>query len=360
MSDALHAEPAFRRTVERTLQAASQALGLRTAFLSWFDGDTFRVTAAEDGAGTGLTTGASFPLEDSLCARFVAGAPALTRDALEDAAYRDAPAAERFRIRAYAAAEVHAEDELVGTLCVLDTEDRAVDGDALRVLESLAELVGHLYTEHRTRERLRQMFLDLRAETERRDRLVRDLRAELVEPLESIDALAGLSDAVESEEVRRDALRMAGAHAARAATLLHALAVAEGLVVEEAEVVDVLVLLQEVEAEVRDVVAPGVELSIEGEALTRTRPEALRRVMSLLVLGVAERMEDGRIVIEARAGLDEVVLEVRGEGERRRGPSEAPLSWSMLGELARRLDGTVQRPTRDGGADRATIAIPHT
>lgn len=359
----LHSEPEFRRTVEQTLRSATLALGLRSAFLSWFDGETFRVTAATDAGGTGLAAGDAFPLEDSLCSRFVAGAPAATTDAQLDEHYRHAPAAERFRIRAYAASEVRSEDELVGTLCVLDTEDRQVDEQALDILDSLAELVGQLYTEHRTRERLRRMYLRLTAESERRDRLVEELAVELSAPLEAIEALADLADSASGRSVREDALRMAGLHASRASVLLGSLGVSERSDADDEplQVIDVAGAVREVVEEIADAIAPGVEVRRRGRALLRTRPVTLRRLVALLVLGAAERTDEGAIVVSVHPGDREVILEVATAGATAREVPDdrgRPMSWSMIRRLSSRLGGVVNRPDGDDPG-RIAVALPH-
>jgi len=340
-----HDEPEFRRSVEHVLESLTEVLGTRTAFVSWFDEDIFRVTATVDGAGMGFEQGDAFPLADSMCSRYVAGAAKYTTDAASDPDYAAAPARERFGIRTYAAGRIAVGGELVGTLCVLDPDVVNLSDEGLVLLDAFAELVGHLYSEHQARQRVRRLFLRLSAETRRRELLVRALVDDLAEPLDAISALADLADTVASEAVRADALRMAGAHASRVETLLESLGVTERSDDDapSPEVTDLGELLQQVRQEAEDLVGEGVTVQIDGGGIVETQVDVLHRLVSLLVLAAAERATTGTIAITAEADAHSVLIEVTDDGPQPE-DDRRPLATSLIERLASQLDARIQRP----------------
>jgi hypothetical protein len=127
--------------IETTLRAAAGATGMQLVFLSSIEGRTFTWRALH-GTIDGITAGSSLPLDETFCARLLAGAPASTADAAIDPAYSDVPLRHALAIRSYVGVPLRQGGTVTGTLGGLDAGVNPLGPVDLSVLATLARMVA--------------------------------------------------------------------------------------------------------------------------------------------------------------------------------------------------------------------------
>jgi hypothetical protein len=144
--------PSLRHpAIDAALSTAATLLGMEVVFIGGLDGATFTFDRVR-GEWPGLDEGRAADRTDSFCHRMLAGAPASTADAENDAAYADAPIRAKLGIRSYVGVPIHdAAGTVVGTLCGIDRSSVLVDEAAVGVLRELATIISaHLPTDGST------------------------------------------------------------------------------------------------------------------------------------------------------------------------------------------------------------------
>lgn len=142
MTIAPTASPAVSsQLIETTLRAAAGATGMQLVFLSSIEGQTFTWRALH-GSFDGISAGASLPLDETFCARLLAGAPASTADATIDPAYSDVPLRHALAIRSYVGVPLRKGGSVTGTLGGFDAGAAPLGPADLSVLATLARMVA--------------------------------------------------------------------------------------------------------------------------------------------------------------------------------------------------------------------------
>ncbi len=140
MSTQIPSHPA----IDAVMSTAASVLGMEIVFLGGLTEDTFtfeKVTANAEWPG--VEEGRSGPREGSLCHRLLAGAPARTSDAANDPAYADAAKRSELGITSYVGVPIaDASGKVVATLCGIDRGSVEVSDEALKVLQSLADVIA--------------------------------------------------------------------------------------------------------------------------------------------------------------------------------------------------------------------------
>lgn len=114
---------------------------MRFVYVAGIDAKTYTVNKSF-GAFEGIGVGDSFALDDTFCARMLAGAPNSTADAAGDPAYADVPARERLGVRSYAGVPLRRAGAVTGTLCALDTSSVPLVSADVQLLASLARIIS--------------------------------------------------------------------------------------------------------------------------------------------------------------------------------------------------------------------------
>jgi hypothetical protein len=127
--------------IETTLRAAAGATGMQLVFVSSIEGQTFTWRALH-GSLDGITEGSSLPLDETFCARLLAGAPASTADAALDPAYSDVPLGQALAIRSYVGVPLRRGSAVTGTLGGFDAGANPLAPADLSVLATLARMVA--------------------------------------------------------------------------------------------------------------------------------------------------------------------------------------------------------------------------
>jgi len=133
--------------VDAVLATASSLLGMEVVFVGGMTEETFtfeRVRARAEWPG--VAPGLRSDRQDALCHHLLAGAPARTTDAPNDASYGSAANCAGLGIRSYVGVPVRDESgQALATLCGIDRGVVEVDDTALEVLARLADvLTAHL------------------------------------------------------------------------------------------------------------------------------------------------------------------------------------------------------------------------
>jgi hypothetical protein len=133
--------------VDAVLATASSLLGMEVVFVGGLTDETFtfeRVLSRADWPG--VAPGRRSDRQDALCHQLLAGAPARTTDAPNDASYGPAANCSSLGIRSYVGVPVRDETgRAVATLCGIDRGVVEVGDTALEVLTRLADvLTAHL------------------------------------------------------------------------------------------------------------------------------------------------------------------------------------------------------------------------
>ncbi len=133
--------------VDAVLATASSLLGMEVVFVGGVTEETFtfeRVRARAEWPG--VAPGLRSDRQDALCHQLLAGAPAPTTDAPNDASYGSAANCTGLGIRSYVGVPVRdASGQALATLCGIDRGVVEVDDTSLEVLTRLADvLTAHL------------------------------------------------------------------------------------------------------------------------------------------------------------------------------------------------------------------------
>lgn len=134
-----------RERVDRALEAARELLNMDVAYLSEFtDDDQVIRRVSGDSETFDLTLGKHIPLEETYCARMVAGeipnAIPVTRD---EPGIRDLPATAEGSICSYAGVPLQTSDGRVfGTFCCASQEPKDLGARHTRLMRVLAQLVA--------------------------------------------------------------------------------------------------------------------------------------------------------------------------------------------------------------------------
>ncbi|HEX4015661.1 MAG TPA: GAF and ANTAR domain-containing protein [Frankiaceae bacterium] len=126
--------------IETALRAAAGATGMQLVFVSSIDAQTFTWRALH-GKLDGISAGASLPLEETFCARLLAGAPSATADAALDQAYSDVPLREALAITSYVGVPLRRGGVITGTMGGLDSGVTPIAPADLSVLAALGRIV---------------------------------------------------------------------------------------------------------------------------------------------------------------------------------------------------------------------------
>jgi PAS domain S-box-containing protein len=128
--------------LDRITRLAARLLGAPIAVLSLVDDRRQRFTS-HTGLPPALAEAGETPLEASICRHVVAaGRPLAFPDLGADPLTAANPLVLAYALRSYAGMPVAADGQVVGTLCVVDTEPHAWDQAALETLGELAELAS--------------------------------------------------------------------------------------------------------------------------------------------------------------------------------------------------------------------------
>jgi diguanylate cyclase (GGDEF)-like protein len=113
----------FATASRATMQFLRQRLGFKLWMVTRTDGDDWIVLFADD-HGYGVQPGKVFSWAESLCSRMVEGSgPNIAPDAMQEAAYAEAPISKQMQIGAYVGVPLRrADGTLFGTLCAIDPE----------------------------------------------------------------------------------------------------------------------------------------------------------------------------------------------------------------------------------------------
>ena len=140
MSTQIPSHPA----IDAVMSTAASVLGMEIVFLGGLTEDTFtfeKVAANADWPG--VEEGTSGPREGSLCHRLLGGAPSRTSDAANDPAYADAAKRSELGITSYVGVPIRdTSGKVVATLCGIDRGSVEVSDEALKVLQSLADVIA--------------------------------------------------------------------------------------------------------------------------------------------------------------------------------------------------------------------------
>ena len=130
--------------IDAVMSTAASVLGMEIVFLGGLTEDTFTFEKVRASAEwPGVEEGRSGPRDASLCHRLLGGAPARTSDAENDPAYQDAAKRSELGIRSYVGVPIRdSAGQVVATLCGIDRNAVEVSDDALRVLQSLADVIA--------------------------------------------------------------------------------------------------------------------------------------------------------------------------------------------------------------------------
>lgn len=227
-------------------------------------------------------------------------------------AYIDAPAREAFGITTYAVAPIVLEDgEIFGTLCVLDSEEVEVTEEQRAVLVALSRLIARVYDDRRRKEQLRDALYRLHQGAEERHRLVKRIATDITEPVAAITGLAALLvDHDVDAGAQSTTIEMIHAHAHRVRVLLDGLVQAESGQPGTTAEIDIEELLAELAERCAPLVGPGVDLVAEGAGALTAPRLALTRLVEALVVGAAQRTDEGtvRLAISATATAVELIV----------------------------------------------------
>ena len=140
MSTQIPAHPA----IDAVMSTAASVLGMEIVFLGGLTDDTFTFEKVRASAEwPGVEEGSSGPRDASLCHRLLGGAPSRTSDAANDPDYKDAPKRAELGITSYVGVPIRdASGQVVATLCGIDRGSVEVSDEALRVLQSLADVIA--------------------------------------------------------------------------------------------------------------------------------------------------------------------------------------------------------------------------
>jgi hypothetical protein len=127
--------------IETTLRAAAGATGMQLVFISSIQGQTFSWRALH-GSLDGISAGSSLPLEETFCARLLAGAPSSTADAALDPSYSDVPLRGALAITSYVGVPLRQGGLVTGTLGGFDSGSTTLGPVDLSVLATLARMVA--------------------------------------------------------------------------------------------------------------------------------------------------------------------------------------------------------------------------
>ncbi len=140
MSTQIPSHPA----IDAVMSTAASVLGMEIVFLGGLTEDTFtfeRVRASAEWPG--VEEGRSGPREMSLCHHLVGGAPSRTADAPNDPAYAEVVERSQLGITSYVGVPIRdGSGKVVATLCGIDRSSVEVSDEALRVLQSLADVIA--------------------------------------------------------------------------------------------------------------------------------------------------------------------------------------------------------------------------
>lgn len=289
--------------------------------------------------------------------------------------YGGAPARETFGITTYAVAPIVLDDgSTIGTLCALDSESVEVPEQHLRVLRTLAKLIGLVFDDRRRRQELRDVLVELNRMHESRERFVQRIAADLTEPLEHMRGiLTTLSDHELDERARSESLAMVTAQSHRISAMLSGMVETEASSDDPAEPLEAVSVLRAAGRTARAVARPNVEVEVEGEGVVAAPPAALTRLLDVLVLGAAQRMESGRLRIAGQAVASGFVIEVEDEGRplsdderagltgqsRGAGPA-GPLPLAIARRLAQRIGAELHVNDADTAGTRIAVVLPLT
>ena len=254
--DAIHlGKVAQRPSIERGLEAVREFLGMEVACATEFvDGHQVFRTMRGDGQSFGVHEGLEMPLEQTCCARVLAGRlPNLIPDVPADERAASVPITAEADVGAFASVPITFSDgELYGTLCAASHEAKASLGyRELQFLHVFARMIADQLERERLREATRELELQAAA--------ARTLIA-----------------AVEARDT------YTGEHSQ--AVVEHAVAVARRLSLSEREVAEVeqVALLHDIgKIAIPDAILtkPG-PLTDEEWAIMRTHPVASRRLIA--------------------------------------------------------------------------------
>jgi hypothetical protein len=149
-----------RWSVERTLAAAREHLGMELAFVSQFDDGEQVFRAVEGARDFGIERDAAMPLAESYCLRMVRGElPSVVRDARADARVAGLSFTRQASIGAYVGVPLAFSDgSLHGTLCCLSHEAQPELGERdVRFLHVLARLIADQLELHDLAERSQRL-----------------------------------------------------------------------------------------------------------------------------------------------------------------------------------------------------------
>ncbi len=140
MSTQIPSHPA----IDAVMSTAASVLGMEIVFLGGLTEDTFTFEkVAANAEWPGVEEGRSGPREGSLCHRLLAGAPARTSDAANDPAYAEAAKRSELGITSYVGVPIRdTSGKVVATLCGIDRGSVEVSDEALKVLQSLADVIA--------------------------------------------------------------------------------------------------------------------------------------------------------------------------------------------------------------------------
>lgn len=132
--------------IDAVLATAATLLGMEVVFIGGLTEDSFtfeRVHAAGTDDWRLPPEGSVMDRAGTLCHRLLSGAPSATCDAANDPMYSLATARTDLGITSYVGVPVRNRDgAVVATLCGIDRDHVKVDGEALSVLEQLADVVS--------------------------------------------------------------------------------------------------------------------------------------------------------------------------------------------------------------------------
>lgn len=134
-----------RERIDRALEAARELLDMDVAYLSEFaDDDQIVRRVCGDSAAFGLSPGKRIPIEETYCARMVAGQiPNVIPVTADEPGVRDLPATAAGSIGSYAGVPVQTADGRVfGTLCCAGQARTDLGDHHTRLMRVLAQLVA--------------------------------------------------------------------------------------------------------------------------------------------------------------------------------------------------------------------------
>src|SRR3954453_22675223 len=109
-------------TIDAALRAAAGLTGMEVVFFSGITETEFTFLRVHGNDYPGVVEGATMPRADSLCARMLDGAPNLTTDLANEAAYADCAFRLATRTMSYIGVPVTtAANGVIGTLCAIDS-----------------------------------------------------------------------------------------------------------------------------------------------------------------------------------------------------------------------------------------------